>query len=292
MKAFLRGVLLLPVAVVMGYVRLLKRARKGVGYAAQARLDTLSEDSWTEVVHQSDGEDVRLRFLSPNALCDFRVSTFSTKEPETLEWIDQFGGGGTLYDVGANVGLYSVYYAKRHPGQVVAFEPSVFNLALLARNIAANGVGDRVTIIPLPLTSTEEVAQFRLTSTDLGGALSSFAEDIGYDGKPFDAVFSYSTLGTSLDFLVREQLIAQPPTLIKIDVDGIEHLVLRGAVEVLSDPGLVSVLIEVNDSVPEVAGPVASILGSHGFHLSETRHGDLFTGTRFGSIGNQIWVRT
>ena len=48
-------------------------------------------------------------FSVPNELNHFRVTTFATKEPETLEWIDGLPEGCVLWDIGANVGLYTVY---------------------------------------------------------------------------------------------------------------------------------------------------------------------------------------
>ena len=51
-----------------------------------------------------------------------------------------------LFDIGANIGLYSIYYAKTKTGPVYAFEPSVFNLTLLARNIFINDVAEIVTL--------------------------------------------------------------------------------------------------------------------------------------------------
>ena len=59
----------------------------------------------------------------PNWLAGWRVDTFSSKEPETLEWIDSLPEGSVLWDVGANVGLYSVYAAKKRRCRVWAFEP-------------------------------------------------------------------------------------------------------------------------------------------------------------------------
>lgn len=79
-----------------------------------------------------------MRFYVPNAQCRYRVSSFSTKEPDTLEWMDTIPPGSVIWDIGANVGLYSVYAAKSRGARVFAFEPSVFNLELLARNIFLN----------------------------------------------------------------------------------------------------------------------------------------------------------
>ena len=57
--------------------------------------------------------DLKLKFVVPNQVCEFRALTFSTKEPETLEWIDSIPDGSILWDIGANVGLYTCYAAKK-----------------------------------------------------------------------------------------------------------------------------------------------------------------------------------
>ncbi len=103
-------------------------------------------------VQEVEYQGQRLKFTVPNALNRFRVETFSTKEPETLEWLDRLPEACTLWDVGANVGLYSVYAAKNKKCQVIAFEPSVFNLELLARNLFLNVLQDQVTIAPFALS--------------------------------------------------------------------------------------------------------------------------------------------
>ena len=50
------------------------------------------------------------------------------------------------------MGLYSVYAAKKGKCTVCAFEPSVFNLELLARNMFLNDIQEQVTITPLSLS--------------------------------------------------------------------------------------------------------------------------------------------
>lgn len=91
---------------------------------------------------------VVLKLAHPNPQIRSRNNTFSSKEPETLSWIDSFAAKDVLWDVGANVGLYSVYAGLR--GVIVyAFEPSVFNLEFLVRNIHANLVTDAVGVIPV-----------------------------------------------------------------------------------------------------------------------------------------------
>ena len=82
--------------------------------------------------------NVDLSFYVPNRLNKYRVDTFSIKEPETLKWIEKFEKNSNFWDVGANIGLYSCYAAKTRNCNVYAFEPSVFNLEILAKNIDLN----------------------------------------------------------------------------------------------------------------------------------------------------------
>ena len=73
-----------------------------------------------------------------------------------------------FWDIGANIGLYSCYAVKRADCQVYAFEPSVFNLELLAKNIYLNSLSDKVTIIYLPLFDRLAVRPFYMTSKEWG----------------------------------------------------------------------------------------------------------------------------
>ena len=92
-----------------------------------------------------------LKFASPNPLTLWRANTFASKEPETLAWIDGMCREDVLWDIGANVGLYTVYAAKTRVKSVFSFEPSIFNLELLGRNCSVNKVEDKVVIFPIAL---------------------------------------------------------------------------------------------------------------------------------------------
>ena len=81
------------------------------------------------VTHKdTNNNSTKFLFYTPNALCKMRAKTFSNKEPEILEWIDKFGDNKPFWDIGSNIGLYSIYFAKKHKGKVYSFEPSFFNL--------------------------------------------------------------------------------------------------------------------------------------------------------------------
>ncbi len=224
----------------------------------------------TSVKHVLNGKVLSFEFYAPNALCQWRGDTFSIKEPDTLAWIDDYDGDGVFFDIGANVGLYSIYYAKTKQGNVYAFEPSVFNLGLLAKNININEAQNKIRIVPNPLTTVNDFADFNLQFTDEGGALSSLGVDHGQDGRPLDKVMSYQTCGFSLDYLLDNNVITERPAMIKVDVDGIEHLILRGAVNTISHPSCKSVLIEVHNEFKELSDEVTDILTSTGYTIHST----------------------
>ncbi|MDA8675802.1 FkbM family methyltransferase [Alphaproteobacteria bacterium] len=237
-----------------------------------------------KVIHNG----VTLLFTCPNPLTRWRVETYSEKEPETLSWIDGMTRDDVLWDIGANIGLYSLYAAKRHDMKVISFEPSVFNLELLGRNCHINKACENVTIIPLALSDRTGSNLMKHSDTKWGGALSSFSVDYGGDGEVFSSVVEYKTLGISADDAVTK-LMLPVPTYIKIDVDGIEHIILDGAGEILKK--VKSVLVEVNDNFQEQAEMVTKILITSGFSLINKEISVFTINSKNINIANQIWKR-
>ena len=233
-------------------------------------------------------QGLEMRFSVPNQLNHFRVTTFATKEPETLAWIDRLPEDCVLWDIGANVGLYTVYAALRRKCHVVAFEPSVFNLELLTRNLHLNGLHQQVTLLPLALSDKMGSNLLRMTSTEWGGALSTFGADVGWDGQSIQEVFAFSTYGLSMDQAV-EVLGMPAPHFIKMDVDGIEHYLLRGGSRVLK--GIQGIHVEINDDFAEQAEVSKKLLEEAGLTLLEKRHSEMFEGSKFQNLFNQTWIR-
>ncbi len=231
---------------------------------------------------------VQLTFSVPNTLNVYRADSFSTKEPETLKWIDQISSNEVLWDIGANVGLYSCYAAKKTGCKVFAFEPSVFNIELLARNIYNNDITDRVTIIPLPLFESVSENSLNMTSTNWGGALSTFAETYGQDGREMQKIFEFKTVGLSLEDAI-SLLKIPPPNYIKMDVDGIEHLILKGGTHILKK--VKGVLIEIDESFQKQFLDSSQFLKDAGLVMIEKFNADKSGNPAFINCYNQIWVR-
>ncbi len=234
--------------------------------------------------HQIKIDDNPVYLATPNFLTRYRHKTFFTKEPETLAWIDSFEKGSVYYDVGANIGLYSIYAAKKRRNQVFCFEPSFFNLEFLARNIYYNNLEKNIVIFPIALNDKISVSKLNLKSTEWGGALSAFDKEIDSHGKKYQSKFSYNTIGFDLDTLVSIYQIPLP-NYIKIDVDGIEHYILKGSDKVINNAR--SILIEINDDFKEQKQMSEKYLKKAGFRCLQKSCSE-FSQNR---IHNQIWTK-
>ena len=171
------------------------------------------------------------------------------KEPETVQWIEtHFSKGDVVYDIGANVGTYSLVASKYFDGQikVYAFEPGFQNFYKLMDNIILNQCQESVYGLSLALSDRTGLTRFNYSNLDFGGALHALGESIDQKGNTFDPVLRQPVLAFALDDVVA-QFSIEPPNHIKIDVDGLELQILQGAKRVLSQRSLKSILVEIEE---------------------------------------------
>ena len=241
----------------------------------------------------SNSKSISLTLFTPNSLCKFRAETFSTKEPETLLWIEEFGSDSALlFDIGANIGLYSLYHNIMNNGESIAFEPSFFNLKLLIKNININSCQNLTTVVTNPLSDKEGINNFKYGSSAEGGAMSAFGVNYGFDGNQIYLDLEMNVIGMSLDWMFQNNILSDVPDLMKIDVDGIEHLILRGAINLLKESKLKSILVEVNDDFEDQRKNVQDLLDESGFFLRNKLHSEMVdNSTNYSQTYNQIWVR-
>lgn len=181
------------------------------------------------------------------------------KEPETIDWIHGFfKEGDVYYDIGANVGAYALVAAKHFRGkvQVYAFEPSFPTFKQLCTNVVLNDCQGSVTPLQVALSERTGMAVLNYSSLLPGSALHALGEAVDYKGDYFQPVVKQSVLAFALDDLVR-QFALSPPTHVKLDVDGIELSILKGAEQTLSRAALKSVLVEILEGDPQSAEVVA-----------------------------------
>ena len=219
--------------------------------------------------------DTNVNFFVPNHLTNSRVDTFFIKEPETLEWIDSFNNTENLvfWDIGANIGLYSIYNSlKNNNSQTVSFEPSTSNLRVLSRNISINNLENKIQIVPIPLTNkTNQFLMMKEGEFCEGGALNSFGESWNYEGNEFISDMNYKLLGTTINYLLDNRILVIPDH-IKIDVDGIEHLILEGANKYLKNTKIKSLSIEINENFKEQYNEVLRIMNKNDFKILHKKH--------------------
>jgi FkbM family methyltransferase len=190
------------------------------------------------------------------------------KEPWTVRWIEQrVRPGDTMYDIGANVGAYSLIAAHHTgpTGRVVAIEPSYSTFAHLCDNIILNELSDVIIPVPISVGAASTRTRFHYNSLTPGHARHSLSDEPPAMRDARKVRASLHTLAMSLDDLVR--LFDLPlPSYMKVDVDGTELDVLRGAEAVLAAATLRSVLIEVENINTE---EMLALLARYGFAISE-----------------------
>lgn len=229
----------------------------------------MGENAVETVPVDYDGHELRIRANSKYER-NWRAG-FSRREPWTVAWLEnETRPGDTVYDIGANVGVVSLIGATllRGEGLVVAFEPGFSNYARLCENIALNGLSSMVVPVPLALSSTSGLQAFTYRTRDPGQSRHAFSAEAwtpaaGNRHKRY----TQPMVSVTLDEVV--PLLRLPgPNLVKLDVDGAEAHVLRGARHTLGAPDCRSAFVEIDQTH---ADEVVSLLESYGFRL-EGRH--------------------
>lgn len=207
-----------------------------------------------EFIRKIKIEDKVLKFSVPNQMADYRAQTLLSKEPETISWLNEMGPESVLYDIGANVGVYSLYAAFLRSVSVFSFEPESANGALLNRNIRLNRLHDKISALPFALSDRLSLSELALGMQMAGGSQHVLDHVVSQPGADFG---KQTTVSCPLDWLV--EILSLPyPTDIKIDVDGAEKLVVGGAKETLLHPSLRSVLIEIDTRIAGYDGILQS----------------------------------
>ena len=214
-----------------------------------------------------------IKFFSPNKDINWRVDTLYTKEPETIDFIDSFNAKKKIifWDIGSNIGLYSIYAAVVHKNiEVISFEPSVNNLRILSRNISKNKLSNKIKLITNPLLDKPNIfSSMNENSTKEGSALNTFSKNFDFEGKKFNSKMEYKIFGTTINYLVQNKIL-DTPNYIKIDVDGLEHLILRGGTDVLKSTKLSKISVELNENFKTQYNEVFKIMKKYNFNLTYT----------------------
>ena len=174
------------------------------------------------------------RFDARDKASEARGVRILEKEPDTIAWIQaEIDRGDVFYDVGANVGVFSVYAAKKRGAIVYAFEPEAKNYEVLNRNILLNNLGGQVVALCLALHNEDTVSTLHLSSLEAGRSQHSFLRKTNVYHETTTPIFPQGALGVRGDSLV-DTFGLPLPNHLKIDVDGNEDLVVQGMKKLLT----------------------------------------------------------
>jgi FkbM family methyltransferase len=244
-----------------------------------------SEKMSTEVA--VDGQV--LKFYTPTPALIRRAEDLLAKEPDMIRWLNTIPMGSILWDVGANVGVFSLYAARMRQATVLGFEPLAANFHVLSRNIQINNLEKQVTAFCVAFADGSKLGVLNVASPEMGTSLSQFGR-AGEVSPYWDGSITATTQGM-VGFTI-DEFIAQfrPPfpNYLKIDVDGLEWPILRGAKQMLGDSRLRSAMIELSVSNKEETSEALSFLKERGLHLTST--GEI-QGTASAKAANHLFER-
>jgi FkbM family methyltransferase len=190
-------------------------------------------------------------------------------EPQVWKELSRIKGG-LFVDVGANVGMYSIRLAS-HFRKVYAFEPNPNVLPALKKRVEDKS-RTNITIFPMALSDMDGQAEFYLDSHEgFTGSAETLMPFFKYNpgpelgtGPAHTYVGKKSVTVTTATYDDRIQEIAD---LVKIDVEGAEFRVLKGARKALEDRRIRRIMVELHDK--DAKEELYEILGGYGFKLKQ-----------------------
>jgi len=241
--------------------RTLARALHGMASIATSALKPERQASTLALLHEATLQEVAvptsagvLRMLCPSNRALHDPYGFGRDEPETVAWIESLPADAVLWDIGANIGLYALFAAMRGL-RVLAFEPSAQSFAAMVRSAEANGLDRRIDAFCLALgegaaPGVGSIARLEMASNEAGHSMHSTASG--------PARFSQAVPAISVDGFIAA-FGATPPSHIKLDVDGIEPAILRGAAVTLAQH-VREVLVEIEgEAAQAIPGDLARL---------------------------------
>lgn len=210
-------------------------------------------------------------FYPKNTTEYYRCVTYFTKEEGTIAWLkNSLGNNEVFFDIGANIGLYSLYAAKLGRGvKTYAFEPHKFTFVNLMENIAANDLMGEISPISIPLSDSTDASTMNYAHMDSGSSMSQLGHSIHPEEGAFTPKLVETVYCATLDELIWKKAVPAPHH-IKIDVDGNELKILKGMSKLLASTHKPKTIqVEIN---PGQKADVTSFLGGFGYALDHSHY--------------------
>ena len=197
------------------------------------RILTFHRDGSVTAVHLGHASGLRWRRSKRNVVAEYWLGTFEPLVQRTIA--ESLSPGETFFDVGSHSGFHSLVGARAvgSAGLVVAVEPDPANAAEVEDQAALNGF-NHITVVRKAVVA-----------------------DLSEASSPIDGA---GATPTTIDDLTHE---FRPPALIKIDVEGLELEVLRGAADTLREHRPTVVIEAHSDGLAGIAVARLAALGYH-----------------------------
>jgi FkbM family methyltransferase len=170
-----------------------------------------------------------------------RALTVLTKQPATITWINSFEPGSVFWDIGASVGVFSLYAALATDTRVVAFEPAAVNYYLLSANCEANKLQDRVDCLLVGVGLRKAIAKLEVSQFHPARSFSFR----GKRAEPYEG--RQAAVVLSIDELVEDYGLPCP-NYIKIDAPGASEGIIAGAARTFRRLDVRQIHLEVRDT--------------------------------------------
>lgn len=218
--------------------------------------------------------DIKLIISSNYSLVRLRSCS---KEKHTVNWINTFSLGEVFYDIGANVGAYSLIASKFGKcDKIYSFEPVPGTFHELLTNIKLNNISN-ILACNICLSNSNSISTFRLSSNLPGSALHA-----GINSAVVESENIFLCATVTLDNFIDINK-AKMPNHLKIDVDGAELSILKGAIKTLASKELKSLQIEIDES-SHTYNEIISILNINNFKIIEKYYKDEKSNSSYDAI--------
>ena len=207
----------------------------------------------------------QIRFLNHSRVSYWRARTIMTKEPDSMQWIDAMQPGSVFWDIGANVGVLTLYAAMRGDLEVWAFEPAAVNYYNLVANCELNHLGKRVRCFQLGFSDNLEIGDLHVSQLMSGHSFTFKESQKVKARKKIYPSLQAVQLCTIDDFIARYG--APCPNYIKIDVPGLTHEIFAGAKHTLSQSDPKEIQVEAREHVGS-GRRISEVLAPMGFKIT------------------------
>ncbi|NTE04812.1 FkbM family methyltransferase [Agrobacterium tumefaciens] len=209
-------------------------------------------------------------YLDPNNYIDsFILKNGSYEQEVSEELASDVDADTVIWDIGANIGFHSLTFKKKYPQNIVfSFEPDYRNFMSLKRNQKLNNLDINLMNFAL----SDKFSCQHLFSMDGNHGMSTITPWHEFNWNKYP----HYILCTSGDFLINNN-IAKSPTILKIDVEGHELMVLKGLENTITKKSIKKIIFETDNNFLKCDSEIKSFLNLFGYRYFKLQRNDAAT---------------